>query len=655
MKNALSIQDSLKLLPDLSGVYLMRDKENEIIYIGKAKNLKKRVKSYFTKNHDIPKVRIMVPQIVKFEFIITDSEVEALILESHLIKRHKPKYNVLLKDDKKFPWFLVTHETYPRIIVTRKKKGETTNGRYFGPYTNIRAMYSTLELIKKLFPLKQCQTPRSKDRTCIYYQIGKCLGPCQKLITPEDYKNIVKQVELFLSGRQTELLEAIKNRMDYHSQRQEYEKAARFRDSYFDVKSVIEKQKVVDENTRVNQDIIGYEKDSLRMVIALLKVRDGRLISKEDFDFKLELIDTAEETLQSFLKEYYSLVENEDIPEEIIIPEEIEKDEKEVISQWLSYKKADCRQRVLGGGEPANDRNSFNGDNQGRAGVKLIVPKAGKKHDLVELAIKNASSSLEKIKVQDLADVQGEYNELGSYIKEKLELSRFPHHIECFDISHIQGTNTVASLVVFNNGKPCKSEYKRFKIRSTEGKPDDFESMKEVLKRRYTKILKEHCAHEGFHPLSMGYQPNFKGGIAADLIIVDGGKGQLSAAKEVLDELGLFEQPIVSLAKRLEEVFVPDKTIPVIFPSGSQALFLFQKIRDEAHRFAITYHRKLRDNQATKSILDEVPGIGHQKKKILFEHFDDIKGIMQAKRVELEKILGKKAGISLYNFLHSKK
>lgn len=437
----------------------------------------------------------------------------------------------------------------------------------------------------------------------------KCLGPCQKLISPEDYKNVVKQVELFLSGKQTELLEAIKNLMEYHSNRQEYEKAAKFRDSYFDIKNVIEKQKVVDENTRVNQDIIGYEKDSLRMAVALLKVREGRLIAKEEFDLKLEQFDTNDETLQSFLKEYYILVENEDIPEEIIIPEEIDKNEKNLISEWLSRKKG--------------------------SKVEILVPKSGKKHDLVELAIKNASSSLEKIKIQDLINAQNDYNEIGSYIKDKLELSRFPHCIECFDISHIQGTNTVASLVVFQNGVPLKSEYKRFKIHSTEGKPDDFESMKEVLRRRYTRILKNNL------PI-------------ADLIIVDGGKGQLSCAKEVLDDLGLFEQPLVSLAKKLEEVFIPEKSIPVIFPSGSQALFLFQKIRDEAHRFAVTYHRKLRDNQAIKSILDEIPGIGHEKKKILFTHFEDIKGIMQAKRGELEKVLGKKNGMYLYKQLHMK-
>lgn len=609
MKKDLSIKEQLKLLPDLPGVYLMHDTEGNIIYIGKAKNLKNRVRSYFSrKQHDAPKLRVMVPQIIRFEFIITDSEIEALILESHLIKRHKPKYNVLLKDDKKFPWFLVTQEPYPRIIVTRKNKLNEEKGKYFGPYTDARAMYSTLELIKKLFPLKQCKNPRFKDRPCMYHQIGKCLGPCQKLVSSDDYKAVVKQVELFLSGRQTELVQELKKQMELHSEKQEFEKAARYRDSYFDVMKVVEKQKIVTENTNVNQDIIGYEKDSLRMSVALLKIRDGRLIGKEDFDFKLEDFDTVEETLLSFIKEYYTMIGNgHDLPKEILLPEEVDTQEKKLIKDWLSYKKG--------------------------SKVDILLPKAQKKHELVELANKNAFMNFEKIKVMDLAEIQTEWNDIGSYIKEKLELTKFPHIIECFDISHIQGTNTVASMVVFKNGKPLKSEYKRFKIRSTEGKPNDFESMQEVIRRRYTKVLKNDL------PL-------------ADLIIVDGGKGQLSVAKEILDELGLVNQSIVSLAKKLEEVFIPEKKKPIIFPVNSQALYLFQKIRDEAHRFAITYHRKLRDSQALRSILDEIPGIGAQKKKILFEHFDDMKGIMHAKRVELEKVLGKRTGMALYKHLH---
>lgn len=608
-KPMLPIKEQLKLLPNAPGVYLMYDKDENIIYIGKAKVLKNRVRSYFAKRLDTPKLKVMVPQIIRFEFIITDSEVEALILESHMIKKHKPKYNVLLKDDKKFPWFLVTDEDYPRIIVTRKNNRQKEKGKYFGPYTNARAMYSTLELIKKLFPLKQCKQPRFKDRPCIYNQIGKCLGPCQSLVTPKDYKEVVKQVELFLSGKQDELIAELKKQMERFAENQEYEKAAKYRDSYFDVQQVVEKQKVVTDNTTINQDIIGIDYDDIKMSLVLLKVRDGRLIGKNDFDLSLDQIHNSNEALITFIKEYYQMIESNDIPKEIIIPEEISKDEVSIIAEWLSYKRGNK--------------------------VSLIAPKLQKKQELVELATKNATSYLEKLKLEELARLQNDWNQVGSYIQEKLQLARFPHRIECFDISHIQGANTVASMVVFKNGKPAKSEYKRFKIRSTEGKPDDFESMKEVIKRRYTRVLKDNLE-------------------LADLIIVDGGKGQLSHAIEILDDIGLVDQPIVSLAKKLEEVFIPEHSQPKILPANSQPLFLFQKIRDEAHRFAITYHRKLRENQALQSVLDDIPGVGHKKKKILLGHFGDIKAVIKANRSELERVLGKSSGNTVFKHLHSK-
>lgn len=605
----LTIKETLSLLPDLPGVYLMYDTEDTIIYIGKAKNLKKRVKSYFGKNHDTPKLRIMVPQIVRFEFIITDSEVEALILESHMIKQHQPKYNVLLKDDKRYPWFTVTNEEYPRIIITRKVDQKSIKGKYFGPYTDSRAMYSTLELLKKLFPLKQCKTPRFKDRPCIYYQMGRCMGVCQRLASPAEYAEVVKQVEMFLSGKQSELLLELKKQMEYYSEKQEYERAARFRDSYFDVLKVIEKQKVVSDNTNLNQDIIGYENDDLKMSISVLKVRDGRLIKKEDYEIKLDEIHSDEEAFITFIQHYYGMVE--DIPEEILLSVESHEDDRNVIMEWLSQTKG--------------------------SKVKILTPKNYSKVELIDMAVKNAKANLDRIKLADSNKVRNEWSKVGSYIQEMLSLPTFPHRIDCFDISHIQGTNTVASMVVFINGKSYKNEYKRFKIRTIEeGKPDDFASMKEVLKRRYTRVLKE--------GLEM---PN--------LIIVDGGKGQLSAAKEVLNELGLFDQPIVSLAKKFEEVFLPEQSKPVIFPREAEALFLFQKIRDEAHRFAITYHRKLRENQAIKSVLDDIPHLTSTRKKLLLDHFGDIKGIMSARKDEMIRVIGKAVAQKVYTALHPKK
>lgn len=615
MKTKLTIKESLALLPNAAGVYLMHDKNDEIIYIGKAKNLKNRVKSYFNKNHDTPKLAVMVPQIVRFDFIITDSEVEALILESHLIKKHKPKYNVLLKDDKRFPWFLITEEEYPRIIVTRKADKKLQKGKYFGPYTNARAMYSTLDLIKKMFPLKQCKNPRFKDRPCMYYQIGKCLGPCQKLTTSEDYKEVVRQVELFLSGKQSELLAVLKKQMEIYAEKQEFEKAARFRDSYFDVMKAVGKQKVISENTDINQDIIGYARDNSLMSIALLKVRDGRLIAKEDFDIRLDEIHTPYEALITFIQEYYQLVDKSEIPKELLLSSEIELEESKIIKEWLTLKKG--------------------------SKISIITPKLQKKLELVEMADKNAAASLESIKISELNSLQNEWNEIGSYIQEKLNLPNFPARIECFDISHIQGTNTVASMVVFVNGKPYKTDYRKFKIRTLEeGKTDDFASMKEVIKRRYNKLLKD-SAESGKN-------------LFPDLIIVDGGKGQLSAAMESMEDLGLGNLPIVSLAKKFEEIFLPEQSKPVILPASSKALFLFQQVRDEAHRFAIAYHRKLREKNAIKSILDDIPSLQISHKKMLVEHFGDIDGIMSANKSELSRVIGKTFGVKVYNFLHKK-
>jgi len=598
MENSLTIDLQLKLLPELPGVYLMRDAAEEIIYIGKAKNLKNRVRSYFKKTLDTPKLRVMVPKIVQFEFIVTDSEVEALILESHLIKKHKPNYNVLLKDDKKFPWFVITEDEYPRIVVARKSNKNALKGKYFGPYTDGRAMYSTLDLIKKLFPLKQCKTPRFAGRTCIYYDIGKCSGVCQKKISPEDYGKIVQQVELFLSGKQEELLKELKNRMEYHAERHEFEKAARFRDSYFDMQKVIERQKVVSDNTKINWDIVGFARHAADVGIVVLKIRSGRLTEKKEFDFALNELDDSPDILRRFLSEFY--LSNADVPTEILLPFEL--DDIDAVKEWL--------------------------------GVKLTVPKAQKKFELLELANKNAALFLEKIKTQKALKLQSDWNEIGSEIQQKLNLRKFPHRIECFDISHIQGTNTVASMVVFENGKPKKLEYKRFKIKTLEaGKTDDFESMREVIKRR--------CSRDDW--------------AVPDLIIVDGGKGQLSSAVSVLEELDLREQDIVSLAKKFEEVFVPKKSNPVIFNMNSPSLFLFQKIRDEAHRFAINYHRKLRENQAIESILDEVKGISQKKKKLLFEKFGDIKTISETSKEAFGELLGEKTGARVYNFLKSKR
>lgn len=607
------VKQTLAVIPELSGSYQYFDKNGEIIYVGKAKNLKKRVYSYFNKHHDSPKLRVMVPQIAKIQFIVTDSEIEALILESHLIKKHKPKYNVLLKDDKKFPYFVITEEEYPRIIVARKANKNKIKGKYFGPYTDSRAMYATLDLIKKLFPLKQCKNPKFKDRPCLYYHIGRCMAPCQRLISPEEYKKILKNVELFLTGKQKELVDALKKEMEKYAATEDFEKAARYRDSWMDVQKTMEHQKVVFENTNINQDIIAIYNEGNLFVVSLLQIRQGRLTDKKDFQFSNteamegeNSLSGENEVLATFLKEYYTMTPEFDIPNTVVVPRVLEKDDIELYTKWL----------------------------ESVAGKKVKITDSPTKRniELLNLAQKNAKFYFEKVKLQKLTEIQRDYNEVGSYIQEKLGLSKFPYVVECFDISHIQGTNTVASMVTFENGLPKKSRYRKFKVKSTESKPDDFKSLQEVVERRYFGKLTE--------TLPM-----------PDLIIIDGGKGQLSSVMEVFDAHN-FHPDVVSLAKRLEEVFKPHESNPVIFPINSPALYFFQRIRDEAHRFAITFHRQLRGKKATESVLDEIKGLSKENKEILMHEFKDVKKISQASYEQLKEKIHTRAAKAVYNFFN---
>ena len=600
-----SISEQVKLIPENSGSYQFYDKNDEIIYVGKAKNLKKRVSSYFIKNHPNVKVRVMVPQIKKIRYIITNTEVEALILESHLIKKYKPKYNILLKDDKKFPYFLITKEEYPRILVVRKRNKNPLEGKYFGPYTNGKAMYSTLELLKKIFPLKQCKTPKFKDRPCLYYDIGRCQAPCQHKVTSEEYKKTIKNVEMFLSGKQEELVEELKKRMEEYSKKEEYDKALRYRDSYFDVLKTMERQKVIFENTKINQDVITIIQSKIFSALTLLQIRDGRLTDKKNFELRSTELDSKEDVVSTFIKEYYQMTT--EIPKEIIFDFDLETEDKHLIEQWLTSLK----------------------------GSKVLInaTQNTKNKEILEIGKKNCEFYFEELKIKYQMELQNDFNEIGAYIKEKLKLKNFPHRAECFDISHIQGTNTVASMVVFENGMPKKSEYKRFKIRSTESKPDDFKSMEEVVRRRYSRLIREN------KPLP-------------DLIIIDGGKGQLSSAVSILKELETEEPDIISLAKRIEEVFVTWKKTSVIFPSSSNALFFFQKIRDEAHRFAITYHRKLREKGALTSELDNIKGLFTKNKQLLLQKYKDIKKISKLTTEELMPLMTKSQAQKVFDYFN---
>lgn len=547
------LAETLKIVPELPGCYIYYDKDGNVIYVGKAKVLKRRVYSYFHRQHDSAKLRVMVPQIEKLEYIITDSELEALILESHLIKKHKPKYNVLLKDDKKYPYFLITDEEFPRITVVRKKNMNPDLGRYYGPYTDIRAMYSTLEFLKRIFPLKQCKTPKFKSRPCLYYHIGRCMAPCMKMVSSEEYKALIAKVEMFLTGKQSELIKALKEQMQKYAAEEQFEKAARMRDSFLDLEKTLERQKVVYENTGKNEDIISFVYENGIFALVILLIREGRLIDKKDFIYYEEGSEVSE-YFEAFFREYYGSLRQE-FPDKIVSAALEDLGDKELYQDWL---------KMLAG-----------------KGVKISYGKTKNGKELVELAKKNATHLLEKAKLEQLSKIREDFNEVGSYLMEKLKLNNFPRRIECYDISHIQGTNTVASMVVFYDGMSKKSAYKRFKVKSTEGKPDDFMSMKEVLSRRLSKMGEKNWEKP-------------------DLIIIDGGKGQLSSVMQIVDEFGISDIDFVSLAKREEEVFLPNNPKSVMLPRQSQALYLFQRIRDEAHRFAITYHRLLRSKALKK-------------------------------------------------------
>ena len=544
------LKESIKLVPEQPGCYLYYNKDNEIIYVGKAKNLKRRVYSYFHKQHDSAKTTVLVSQIEKLEYIITDSEAESLILESHLIKQHKPKYNILLKDDKKYPYFLITDEDFPRIQVVRKKNLNPDKGRFYGPYTDVGAMYATLDFLKKIFPLKQCKTPKFSNRPCLYYHIGKCLAPCQGKVTPEEYQTLIKQVELFLSGKQSELLKQIQTQMQMYAENEQFEKAAKMRDSYLDLQKTLERQKVVYENTKLNEDIISVIYEEGILAIVIMMIREGRLIDKKDFSYFVDNID-KNEYFETFFRDYYTNLKLE-FPDKIVSKNLAEIGQKDLYEDWL---------KILSGKK-----------------IQINYASRGKYNELYELALKNANNLLENSKLKKMAQIRDDFNDVGAYLAEKLKLNNFPNRIECYDISHIQGTNTVASMVVFQNGLPKKTAYRKFKLKSTEGKPDDFMSMKEVLTRRLNKLG----------------QPKWE---KPDLIIIDGGKGQLSSVMQIVKEFGISDIDFVSLAKREEEVFLPNQTKSILLPRESNALYLIQRIRDEAHRFAITYHRELRSKK----------------------------------------------------------
>lgn len=594
------LAEKLAVLPDKPGVYIMKDEKGRIIYVGKAVILKNRVRSYFqaSRNHS-PKVRALVEKIFDLEYIITSSEVEALILECNLIKKHHPKYNISLKDDKTYPYIKVTtNEEYPRIHVTRKVLKD--GARYFGPFTSAGAVHETIKLLKKLFPLRSCRR-MDAPRPCLQHHIKRCLAPCGGKVDSKDYNKMIQAVCLFLEGRSDDVVKSLKFRMEQAAENLEFEQAALLRDQLAAIEKIVEKQNIVTGSG--DQDIIGMARSVIGTCVQVFFVRSGKMTGRDHFLMTGSDEETDENVLEAFIKQYYSQAAF--IPREILLPFEV--NESQLIEEWLY---------ALKGGK-----------------VLLEVPKRGTKKDLIEMATGNAAIVLEeKMKLRQDKDDSAEeaLAELGRY----LGLSAPPLRMECFDISHIQGAETVASMVVFENGVPNKNEYRRFKLQTVEGKPDDFKSMQEVVLRRYGELTE---------PLP-------------DLIIIDGGKGQLNSALEVIRGVGLEDTPVIGLAKEFEHIFQEGENDPLILPRNSQALYLMQRIRDEAHRFAITYHRKLRSKRNLVSVLDNIQGIGEKRRKALWDHFGSIKKIKEASIEELAAVpqMNIRTAEAVYHFFHSR-
>jgi len=607
-------RDKLANLPDKPGVYLMKDDKGAVIYGGKAINLKNRVKSYFLSQHaDDPKTRLLVKNIADLEWILTDTEIEALILESNLIKKHKPKYNIRLTDDKHYPYLCVTlQEEFPRLEIVRSVKKD--GARYFGPYTDSGAVHETIRLLKKIFPLRSCKQAvlAVKERPCLNAHIGQCLAPCCGRIEASAYRKIIAEVILFLEGKQEDLVKLFSARMESAAAELRFEKAAEIRDQLLAVEKIIAKQKII--STRlIDMDVINLARHENESCLEVFFVRSGKLHGRDHFFLQGPPEVADGELLGAFIKQYYSGTEY--IPSEILLPQNIE--EKSVLADWLGAKRG--------------------------ARVSLKTPQKGDKRDLLELVGKNANESLQQALTTKRRQ-ESKSREALAEITAALFLPREPERIECFDISHIQGTETVASMVVFEQGRAVSAKYRRFKIKTTDG-PDDFAAMAEVLRRRLNKAA---AGDEKFLPLP-------------DLIIVDGGKGQLSAALAAANEAGAASEAglgplaLAALAKENEWLFLPDRQDPLILPRGSEGLFLLQRIRDEAHRYAITYHRLLRGKRSLTSALDEIPGIGPKRKAALLRHFGlSLKKITLATGEELAGVEGisRETARQIWNYFH---
>ena len=595
------IQAILDTLPTKTGCYLMKDNNGLVIYVGKAVNLRSRVRSYFHSTQDHPRTNQLVRRIRDIEWIVVGSELEALILEMNLIKKHRPHYNVRMKDDKRYPYIKIHWgDPYPKVTVTRNMVRD--GGRYFGPYTSVWAVHQTLDVLRRIFPFLTCnrEITGSDLRACLYYDIKLCIGPCIGAVTQDEYRQMIGDLESFLNGRTEKIVRRLHTKMEAASEELRFEQAAAIRDQLKAIETVIERQKVVFPNDYVDSDVIAMARSEREACMQIFFIRAGKLIGREYF-----LMEGTDDTpdadvLAEFIKQFYDQVPN--VPGQVMLPQEVL--ETKIIEEWLNTKRDGKK-------------------------VKMIIPKRGQKRELVKLAAENAAETLSSLQAQWEADKHRQEQALAE-IQQYLALSGPPNRIECYDISNTQGTAITASMVVFEQGTPKKAHYRQFNIRSVSG-PDDFASMEEVLRRRFNRwqAAKEKAQEPGSKTdLSFATLP--------DLLIVDGGKGQLSRAIKVLEQFELQKQvPVAGLAKREEELFIPGKSGAILLPRKSEGLYLVQRIRDEAHRFAITAHRKRRTKLGIASQLDAIPGIGPSRRVALLKYFGSIDAIRQASQEEI--------------------
>jgi excinuclease ABC subunit C len=603
------LQAILDTIPTKTGCYLMKDKAGKVIYVGKAVNLRSRVRSYFhAGGQEHPRTRQLVKRIEDIEWIVVGSELEALILEMNLIKKHRPHYNVRLKDDKRYPYIKIHWaEDFPKVTVTRRVVED--GSQYFGPYASVWAVHQTLDILRRIFPYLTCnRTITGEDkRACLYYDIKLCTGPCIGAVDKAQYREMIQNLGHFLRGRTNGIVERLQVDMQKASDELRFEQAATFRDQLDAIQQIIARQKIVLSSDYVDTDVIAMARSEREACVQVFFIRGGKLIGREYFLMEGTDDNPDANVIGEFLKQFYD--QTPTVPPQVLLPHEVE--EAQIIRQWLNSRRDGKK-------------------------VKIAIPQRGQKRDLVKMAAENAAETLNALQAQWEADEHRQTQALTE-LHETLELPKAPKRIECYDISTMQGTATVGSMVVFEQGVPNKAHYRRFNIRSVVG-PDDFASMEEVLTRRFRRwqAAQELATEENTPGKVPRKKTDRSFSSLPDLIIIDGGKGQLGRAVKVLDEYGLEDVvPVVGLAKREEEIFVPGRSRSILLPRKSEGLYLVQRIRDEAHRFAITAHRKQRSKLGIASQLDAIPGVGPARRKALMQHFGSIEAIRQASEEDL--------------------